>query len=223
MFRNRTEAGRSLLRKVYAMSLRDPLVLGIPRGGVVVAAEVAKGLKCPLDIIIPRKIGAPHNPELAIGAVAQDGTLILDEAMVNVMGVGRAYIENAVSSELREIARRVKVYRGTSEPARIKSRDVIVVDDGIATGLTITAALRSVRQGNPAQIILAVPVAPRDTLSKIAREVDRLVCLASPEPFLAVGEWYLQFEQVSDEEVLDLLRITNCVKGETSAEGKSLG
>jgi predicted phosphoribosyltransferase len=206
VFRDRREAGRLLLREIRRLDPARPVVLGIPRGGVVVAAQIADGLAAPLDVIIPRKIGAPFNAELAIGAIAQDGTIILDEAMVGTLRVGRGYIEEKARRETLEVGRRLEIYRGSRPAVEMDSRDVIVVDDGIATGFTMMAALRSVQKQSPSSIILAVPVAPADVVARLASEVDHLVCLASPEPFYAVGQWYAHFDQVEDEEVISILR-----------------
>ncbi|MGE5543164.1 MAG: phosphoribosyltransferase [Bacillota bacterium] len=205
MFRDRKEAGRLLLREVEALGLASPVVLGIPRGGVVVAAEVARGLGAPLDVIIPRKIGAPFNAELAIGAIAQDGTMILDEAMVRALRVERGYIEREAHRQAAEIERRLWVYRGDRPAVALGSMDVIVVDDGIATGLTVTAALRSVGNQSPSSVVLAVPVAPAEAVERLMPEVDHFVCLATPAPFYAVGQWYAHFDQVEDDEVISIL------------------
>ncbi|MGE5483649.1 MAG: phosphoribosyltransferase [Ignavibacteriales bacterium] len=205
VFKDRKEAGRLLLREVEALGLASPVVLGIPRGGVVVAAEVARGLEAPIDVIIPRKIGAPSNAELAIGAIAQDGTVILDEAMVRALRVERGYIEREARRQTAEIDRRLWVYRGDRPAVGLGSMDVIVVDDGIATGLTMTAALRSVSNQSPSSVVLAVPVAPAEAVERLAPEVDHLVCLATPEPFYAVGQWYARFDQVDDDEVISIL------------------
>ncbi|NPV69987.1 MAG: phosphoribosyltransferase [Firmicutes bacterium] len=205
MFRDRREAGRLLLAEVRGLNLEKPVVLGVPRGGVVVAAEVSRGLGAPLDVIIPRKIGAPFNPELAIGAVAQDGSIILDESLVAALHVGEAYIASKAREETREIDRRLRVFRGGRPALDLEGMDVVVVDDGVATGLTITAALRSIQNRSPSRLVLAIPVAPQDAVRRLGEEVDDLVCLGTPEPFSAVGQWYLNFEQVEDEEVIALL------------------
>ncbi|MCR4398432.1 MAG: phosphoribosyltransferase family protein [Firmicutes bacterium] len=206
ILRDRVQAGLLLLDEVRRLNLARPVVLGIPRGGVIVAAEVAKGLRAPLDVIIPRKIGAPFNPELAVGAVTQDGTLILDDSLKAALRVDDRYIQMRVRDEIREIERRLEVFRRGLPPMDLASADVVVVDDGIATGLTITAALRSVSAQSPSSTVLAVPVAPTEALERLSGEVDHLVCLASPEPFYAVGQWYARFDQVEDEEVIAALR-----------------
>lgn len=206
LFRDRSQASRLLLEEVRKLELANPVVLGIPRGGVVVAAEIAAGLRAPLDVIIPRKIGAPFNPELAIGAVAQDGAIIVDEPLAAALGIDRRLLEARAKDAAREIERRLRLFRANRPALDLASRDVIVVDDGIATGLTMTAALRSVGMHNPTSMVLAVPVAPAEAIERLSTEVDHLICLATPEPFRAVGEWYARFDQVEDEEVISLLK-----------------
>lgn len=205
LFTDRRDAGQRLARRVMALAPGRPLVLGIPRGGVVVAHEVSRALKAPLDILIPRKIGAPGNPELAIGAVAQDGTLVMDRELVLALGVDRTYIEEEAARQTVEIERRLRVYRQGRPAVEIEGRTAIVVDDGIATGATVLAALRGLRSARPANIILAVPVSPPETLSRLEREADHLICLATPEPFYSVGQFYRHFEPTSDDEVAGLL------------------
>jgi len=182
------------------------VVLAVPRGGVVVAYEVAKSLGAPMDLIIPRKLGAPYNPELAIGAVAQDGTVVLNEDVVSQLGVTQDYIRREAEAQVREIQRRMKKYRGDRPYPSLAGKTVILVDDGIATGATIRAAVRSIRGQGPRSLVIAVPVAPPGTVRALAREADRVVVLDTPEFFLAIGQFYQNFEQTSDEEVIDLLR-----------------
>jgi predicted phosphoribosyltransferase len=206
-FRDRREAGERLAEALADLKGRpDLLVLGIPRGGVVVAAAVAHALKAPLDVIITRKIGAPENSELAIGAVASGGARVLDARLIRMLGVPRAYVEAEIARQEAEIARRERAFRGDRPPLAVAGRSVIVVDDGIATGATTLATLRALRQKNPAALILAVPVASRQALKRLRREADRVVCLFSPEVFWAVGLYYADFEQTTDEEVVSLLR-----------------
>lgn len=205
MFSDRAEAGRRLAQSIADESFADGLILGIPRGGVVVAAEVAKKLGLPLDIIIPRKIGVPFNPEVAIGAVTQDGTVILDDRLMTLTGLDEADLQPQIEQEIAEIARRTRLYRGDRPQPEYGDRTVVLVDDGIATGSTTLAALRSIRKGNPRTVILAVPVAPPETLDRLAPEVDRIICLETPDPFYAVGQFYDHFDQTSDEEVINIL------------------
>ncbi len=205
LFNDRRDAGRRLAKSLAAKELRRPVVLGIPRGGVVVAYEVARALGAPLDVVIPRKIGAPGNPELAIGALAQDGTLVVDQALVDALGVDKDYLEQEAQRQRGEIERRLKLYRQGEPPVELGGAGVVVVDDGIATGATVLAALRGLRSSKPERLILAVPVAPPDTLERLRAEADEVICLSAPEPFYAVGQFYRHFEQTADEEVVDLL------------------
>jgi predicted phosphoribosyltransferase len=184
----------------------DLLVLGVPRGGVVVAYEVAKALDAPLDVYITRKIGAPHNEELAIGAVASDGTQVLDRDLIARLGVPETYLLAETERQRQEIRRRLFVYRGAREGTDLRGRILLLVDDGVATGATVRVGLRALRQCEPGQLILAVPVGPADTIRLLAHDVDRLVCLHAPEAFWAVGAFYVRFDQTQDEEVVRLLR-----------------
>jgi putative phosphoribosyl transferase len=207
-YENRQQGGRELAQLLERFRGSDSAVLAIPRGGVVVAYEVAQALELELDVIVPRKIGAPGQPELAIGAVASwgDHDAILDEQSVRILGVSREYIEREVEQQLAEVTRRLLAYRGTSDPPRVEGRSVILVDDGIATGYTTRAAAIALRDLKASSIVLAVPVAPSDSLYAIEPYVDEVVCPKTPYPFLAVGYWYRDFEQVSDDEVIALLR-----------------
>ncbi|MCC7352139.1 MAG: phosphoribosyltransferase [Anaerolineae bacterium] len=206
-FRDRREAGERLAEALADLKGRpDLLVLGIPRGGVVVAAVVAHALGAPLDVVISRKIGAPENPELAIGAVAGGGARVLDTRLIRMLGVPRHYVEAEMARQEAEIARRETVFRGNRPPVEVAGRTAIIVDDGIATGATTSATLRALRQKNPAALVLAVPVAPRQAIKRLQREADRVVCLFTPRRFWAVGLYYAYFEQTTDEEVVSLLR-----------------
>lgn len=206
MFTDRTEAGKRLAERLSDYKGQDVVVLAIPRGGVVVAGEVAKGLSCPLDLIIPRKIGAPGNPELAIGAVAGEGKVMLNTQLKETLRVSSEYVEEEVQRQLAEIDRRRKRYLGDRPPVNLTGKTVIVVDDGLATGYTALAAVNAVREKKPEKIVLAVPVAPRDTYEHLVGEVDELVCLSIPEFFYAVGQFYLDFSQTTDEEVIEILK-----------------
>jgi len=205
VFSDRKEAGRRLAEKLLKFKNQNPLVLGIPRGGVVVAGEVASALEAPLDVIIPRKIGAPFNEELAVGAVAPDGTVLYDENALRCLGLDEKMLQKQISRALDEIKRRLRLYRGDEEPLACKGRTVIVVDDGIATGFTVQAALRSLRRQAPARLVLAVPVAPREGAARLKPVVDEFVCLLIPEVFYAVGQFYENFRQTADEEVISIL------------------
>lgn len=204
IFDNRLDAGRRLAGRLREYHSPNTVVLAVPRGGVVVGYEVAGALGAPLDVIIPRKIGAPNQPELAIGAIAGDNT-VLDQQTIGYLGVTQEYIEAEVKRQREEIARRRKLYRDDKPFPSLEGKTVILVDDGIATGATITAAAREVRAHDPEKLVLAVPVAPPETVAHLRREVDDLVVLETPEPFYSVGSWYYEFEQTSDEQVVALL------------------
>ena len=204
-FSDRVEAGKRLASALADFSGKDATVLAIPRGGVVVGFEIAKALALPLDVIIPRKIGAPGNPELAIGAMTEDGTIILDKELVAYMAVTTAYIKEESESQKQEIQRRLKMYRQNAPRPDLKGKDVIIVDDGIATGSTMKAALASVRNQGAKTVTVAVPVGPPSTIAELRRLADRVVCPYMPEYFAAIGQFYRDFGQTSDEEVIDLL------------------
>lgn len=206
MFLNRLEAGQALGERLQKWRDRgDVVVLGIPRGGVIVAAQVAHALGAPLDVFLTHKLGAPDNPELAIGAVAGDGTTILDQDIIGDLDVPPAYVEQERQAQLREIERRLAVYRQGRPAVQIEGRCAILCDDGIATGSTALAALRALRAQQPSQVILAIPVSPPGTADRLARECDEVIALATPEPFIAVGRFYQRFEQVTDEQVIAAL------------------
>lgn len=207
LFRDRTEAGKLLAARLdFLMGDRDLLILGLPRGGIVVAYEVAVALDAPLDVYIARKVGAPHNPELAIGAVASDGAVVLDHNLISRLGVPDTYLRAETERQKREIQRRLGAYRGRLEEPEVTGKVVVLVDDGVATGATVRASLRALRERRPARLILAVPVGPAETMRELALEVDQMVCLHSPEVFWAVGAFYADFEQTDDEQVVRLLQ-----------------
>lgn len=205
MFRDRSEAGRALAEALAEIGVEHPVVFGIPRGGVILGLEVARRLSGLLDVIVPAKIRAPSQPELGLGAVAADGSTYLDEQTITLLGVDQEYLKREIEERRKEIVRRMIAYRGDRPPIPLEGRTAVIVDDGIATGGTAIAAARSVRASKPQQSILAVPVAPRSTLWKLENEVDRVVCLRTPEPFVAVGAWYEDFGQVTDEQVREAL------------------
>lgn len=205
IFRDRIEAGRRLAQEFARLEGQDVVVLGIPRGGVEVGAEVARAHGWPLDTVIPRKVRAPGNPELGLGAIAP-GVRVLDERMIRTLGVSDEYLEREIAEEEEEIRRRADAYRGGRPPVPLEGKVAVVVDDGVATGGTAVAALRWARDQGASRVILAVPVAPAAAVGKLAREADEIVALETPEPFFAVGQWYLDFPQTSDEEVVARLQ-----------------
>ena len=207
IFSDRAEAGRRLAEALdFLRGRNDLLVLGIPRGGVVVAYEVARALRAPLDLWVAHKIGAPGNPELGIGSVSPGSDALVDAEMVRRLGVPAEYLAAEIEREEQEIARRLREYRGDRPLPSIENKAVVLIDDGIATGSTARAALRALRSLNPAQLLLAVPVAPADVQQTVGTEADRVVVLSAPSIFYAVGQFYEQFGQTEDAEVIALLR-----------------
>ncbi len=207
-FQDRSDAGRRLAEALSSYKDRHPIVLALPRGGVPVAAEVAAALDAPLDLILVRKIGVPTQPELAMGAVV-DGTapiVVRNEEVIELSGTTADEFDAACASELEEIERRRQLYIGDRARAEIVGQVVIVIDDGIATGATARAALQATRNRNPKELVLAVPVAPPDTITQLRGEVDALICLEEPDLFGAIGYFYRDFRQVSDQEVVAILK-----------------
>lgn len=204
VFPDRRVAGERLAEDLTDLAGERPVVLGIPRGGVVVAAVVADRLGAPLDVVIPRKLGAPGNPELGLGAVAE-GVQVLDDRLVRALGVDDAYLREEIAAQQEEIRRRGEAYRGGRPEVVLAGTTAIVVDDGVATGGTAVAALRWARSREARKVVLAVPVAPAEATAMLRREADEVRVLLTPEPFYAVGQWYDAFPQVSDEEVVKLL------------------
>lgn len=205
-FQNRTQAGELLATKLTAYAKRpDAIVLGLPRGGVPVAFEVAKTLNVPLDIILVRKLGAPAQPELAMGAIATGGVLVLNDEVVNWLGIPQAEIDAVAQREMQELERRDRLYRGNRPLPHVENRTVILVDDGIATGSTLRAAIAALRQQQPQQIIVAVPIAPASVCQQLRSQADDVVCAIEVEQLSAISLWYEEFTQTSDEEVRALL------------------
>ena len=205
LFKDRKDAGRQLAAALQKLSLTDSLVIGLPRGGVVVAAEVARVLHFPLDVVIPRKIGAPFNPELAIGALAGD-EVTLNQELIESLDIDPLYIRSEIEREKKEALRRDLLYRQGKAKLNFQNKQVIIVDDGIATGATMRASIQYLKKSGANRLIIAVPVAPPDTLETIRKEVNKVVCLYSPAAFSAVGEFYDEFPQTEDAEVIELLR-----------------
>ena len=205
-FRDRIDAGRVLAERLGAYRGKDVLVLGIPRGGVPVAAEVARRLEAELDVLVARKLGAPGQPELAIGAVTANGGEFVDEEMVGYLGVSRAYLQGVRQQQMAEARRREARFRGDRPAERIRDRVVILVDDGLATGATMRASVRSVRKHGPAFLVVAVPVGSREACAALRAEADEVVCPLIPAFFGAVGYFYENFEPTDDSEVETILR-----------------
>jgi putative phosphoribosyl transferase len=206
-FRNRTEAGQLLARTLERY--RDQpnvLVLALPRGGVPVAYEVAAVLNAPLDVFIVRKLGVPGHEELAMGAIASGGIRALNSSVIQQLKIPQSAIDAVAAREYKELQRREHLYRGDKPSLNVSGQTVILVDDGLATGSTMKAAVVSLRQQNPARIVVAVPTAPAETCDELQREADEVICAVTPEPFYAVGQWYEEFEQTTDAEVTELIR-----------------
>jgi putative phosphoribosyl transferase len=204
-FANRRDAGRRLAERLLPLADEDPVIIALPRGGAPVAEEVARALGAPLEVLAVRKLGAPHNPEYGIGAIAEDGTRVFDAEALAMLGIDGGMLESIVARESEELRRRVAAYRGDRAPLDLEGRTVIVVDDGVATGVTDTAALRAIRRRQPHRLILAVPVCAPDSASRLGEEADEVVCLLAPPLLYGVGQWYRDFSQVSDGEVISAL------------------
>ena len=205
-FKNRTEAGRFLAARLDEYANRpDVLVLALPRGGVPVAYEVAAALNAPLDIFLVRKLGVPGQEELAMGAIATGGVRVINDEIVNYLGIPNKVIDAVAMEEERELERREQLYRGGRPARAVRGRLAILIDDGLATGSTMRAAAIALRQQQPASIVIAVPVASNQICDELRTEVDKVICAVTPEPFRAVGLWYEDFTQTTDEEVRDLL------------------
>jgi predicted phosphoribosyltransferase len=214
-FRDRTEAGRLLAGKLAAYAnRRDVIVLGLPRGGVPVAYEVARALNAPLDVFLVRKLGVPGDEEFAMGAIATGGVRVLNGETVRALRISDHVIEAVAGKEQQELDRRARLYRGDRPPPDLRGKTVILVDDGLATGATMLAAVKALRQQQAGRILVAVPIAPPEICEQLRGEVDDIICAVTPEPFYAVGCWYEDFSQATDEEVRDLLARSAWTRGE---------
>jgi predicted phosphoribosyltransferase len=217
MLHDRREGGRVLARKLKAFAGRtDVVVLGLPRGGVPVAYEVASALRAPLDVFLVRKLGMPGAEELAFGALASGGLRLVDESLLRRYGVSAEEVERIAERERRELDRRERAYRGGRPPLPLRGRVVLLVDDGLATGSSMTAAILALRGVAPARIVAAAPVAPPDTCERLREIADTVVCVLTPDPFEAVGRWYRDFDQTTDEEVRELLARARAERPEES-------
>ena len=204
-FADRADAGRVLAARLSELKLEDPVVVGLPRGGVVVAAQVARILKAPLDIVVVRKVAAPWNPELALGAVGEGGVLVRNEDILRMVGVGEAAFRVAAQEAAAQVETRSLRLRGDRPPLDARGRNVILVDDGIATGATAEAAIRVLKAQGAARVVLAVPVATPDTVARMRESADEVVVVDAPRELGAVGAWYVDFNEVTDDQVLALL------------------
>ncbi len=205
LFRDRSDAGRRLAQRLSIYEGRnDVLVLALPRGGVPVGLEIARALKAPLEIFLVRKLGVPGQEELAMGAIATGGVRVLNEGIIEALRISPAAIDVVTAKEQRELARRERAYRGRRPTPDVHDQMVILVDDGLATGASMRAAIVALRTRKPARIVVAVPTAAPDVCKEFEREVDEIVCFATPQPFLGVGFWYEDFDQISDERVREL-------------------
>ena len=204
IFEDRIDAGKKLAERLEEYRGPETIVLAIPRGGVVLGYEVAQSLGAPLDVIVPRKIGAPGQPELAIGAIGDD-QVVLDQSIIGYLNVPRSYLDEEIERQKAEIERRMHLYRGDKPFPDLTDKTVLLVDDGMATGSTTLAAARALRVKRPGRLILAVPVAPPESVAKLRPEVDEIIVLQTPDPFNAVGAWYTKFDQTTDDEVIELL------------------
>ncbi|MBI4037754.1 phosphoribosyltransferase [Candidatus Curtissbacteria bacterium] len=203
-FKNREEAGKFLGEKLASLSLCDTIVLGLPRGGVVVAKEVAKVLNVPLNVFIVRKLGVPHHRELAMGAIAEEGESILDKETIRSYGLTRQQINRVIMEEEEELRRRIKLYRNGKKLPNLKGKTVILVDDGLATGMSAKVALTSIKKQKPKNIIFAAPICANQSIDQISK-LSKVVCLTIPKDLIAIGSYYDNFRQITDYEVLELL------------------
>ncbi len=214
IFENRQKAGRRLAKKLSQFRNENLLILALPRGGVPIGAEVAKFMHAPLDVIVARKLGAPHNPEFGIGAISEEDTQVLDEHSIKALGISSEGLKELIRKEKEELSRRVNLYRHNKSPP-IKNKTIILVDDGLATGVTARAAIEAIKKQKPGQIIFAAPVCAFDTARQLKHLVDNVVCIKTPSDFESVGLWYKEFKQLTDEKVIELLKQSKLAEGIT--------
>lgn len=207
IYKDRQDAGRQLAEKLLKFKDENPIVIALPRGGVVTGYEVAKILNAPLDVMVTRKLGAPFQPELGIGAIAPNDVKILNLDAIKFLGISKDEMEEIIQHETKEMHRRIRLYRGDLPLLDLSGKTVIIVDDGLATGVTAGAAVLAIRHMAPEKIILAIPVSPPDTAEKFREEVDEFICLQEPLDFFAVGQYYYDFDQVTDDKVIALLNL----------------
>lgn len=205
IFKNRTDAGKQLAQKIKDQKISPDIVIGLPRGGVPVAAIVAKALKLPLSVVVARKLSHPMQPELGVGAIAEHDVLVLNSQLVRQMNLDQAELQPIIKNEKEELERRVDNYRQGKHPD-LKEQHVLVIDDGLATGITALASIKAIKHHNPQSISFAVPVAPPESIGDVKDQVDHFICLQTPRHFRAVGQFYQYFDQTSDQEVVKLLK-----------------
>lgn len=218
MFENRSDAGRQLAQRLQPIAEEQPVILGLPRGGVPVAFEVAVALHVPLDVLVVRKVGAPHNPEFGVGAVGEGGVLLLDDSSLSALGLSREDMEPTIEREREELERRLERYRSGRPGVPIEGRTAVVVDDGIATGVSATAAARVLRAREVARAVLAVPVGAPESVRSLQDVYDEVITLRTPRGFMAVGAWYHDFGQTTDDTVVDLLARAYQQQGEDDSD-----
>lgn len=206
IFENRQKAGKRLAKKLSQFQDENLLVLALPRGGVPIGVEIARALNASLDVIVARKLGAPHNPEFGIGAIAEGNTQVLDKRSIRQIQISKKGLEELIKKEKEELKRRVNLYRKNRSPPLMKDKTVIIADDGLATGVTAKAAINSVKKRKPKQIIFAAPVCAYDTARELKGLADDVICITRPHDFESVGRWYKEFEQINDEEVVNFLK-----------------
>jgi putative phosphoribosyl transferase len=224
LFRDRADAGRQLAERLGSYAGRpETVVLALPRGGVPVGYEVARALGLPLDVFVVRKLGVPGHEELAMGAIASGGTRVLEPEVVARLGLADETIAAVAAEEQRRLEQRERIYRQDRPPLDLAGKTILLVDDGLATGSSMRAAIQALRAQDPAKVIVAVPIAPAETCAELAREADEVVCAATPEPFVAVGQGYADFSQTSDEEVAELLRSAQELRGHERSNGEPSG
>lgn len=204
-FKNRQDAGSKLAQALLPYAHEKPIILALPRGGIAIGFEVAQTLNAPLDVLVVRKLGAPHHEELAIGAIGPGNVAILNHDLIQLLGISNEALQTVIDQETLELNRRLRRYRGERPYPNFHNRTVIIVDDGLATGATALAAIQTIKEQHPARVILAVPVCARSSAFALRSEVDDLVCLETPDQFSAVSLWYVNFDQTTDEEVMNLL------------------
>lgn len=219
-YRNRENAGQDLAKRLKTyVNGPDGVVLALPRGGINVAFEVAKALNLPLDVVVVRKLGVPDQPELAMGAIASGGVRVLNQQLMRQAQISNERIESVAQQEVKELMRQERLYRNGRPPVDLEHKTVILIDDGLATGATMRAAITAIREQKPQQIIIAVPVATPSMCQELESEVDEIICLKTPEPFISVGTWYDDFSQTTDEEVIQLL--SRAKKRQQNSKGHS--